>query len=92
MFTYLDKFGKEVFNNCWTCTKVCSKCPSGYYLNNKNQCKQLPKNCASADSNGKCKKCVSGCYSSGDKCVSGNWCYLLKEVNNGMILLYFLNL
>lgn len=46
LFTYLDKYGKETWKNCWTCTKVCSKCPSGYYMNKNSKCKKMPKNCA----------------------------------------------
>ena len=59
-YGYVDTKGK--FYSKWTygCTKVCIKCNSGFYLNNKYVCVTLPKYCTAADAYGKCTACVSG--------------------------------
>jgi len=67
----VDKNGKESDKNCSGCKKVCKKCPSGYYLNGKNnKCKKIPKNCLKVNTSiGKCSQCKSGYRLRGNACV-----------------------
>lgn len=61
-YAYLDSQGNLNDNDCAGCKKVCKICDPGYYVNEKYNCRKLPRNCAEADKTGKCTKCEDGYY------------------------------
>ncbi len=52
------------------CKRVCKKCDSGFYLDNKYTCQSLPEGCLAANTDGNCTSCDSGYKLSNGVCIT----------------------